>query len=85
MTKKQLLILGGISFATFLLFKDNKKEKYSTEELEKINNFKSYLEDKDYIVLDKKNYKKLKNGNLLNLASLHNYYSIAKSVAKYVL
>ncbi|AME09639.1 MULTISPECIES: hypothetical protein [Gemella] len=85
MSKKTILTfavagLGAVALSTLI----SKKERFSKEEKETIDKYKEYLEEKDYIVVDKKNYKK-QVGNILSLSSLPLYYKAAKKVAKFVL
>lgn len=86
MNRKQLLALGLLGVGS-LVFMNKSKDKYSKEDLDKIKKYKKYLIDKDFVIVTKKDYNKMsKSGNkLLSLSSLHTYYAVAKSVARYVL
>ncbi|MBF0715267.1 hypothetical protein [Gemelliphila palaticanis] len=86
MNKKQLLAIGLISLGT-LAFISKNKETYSEEELEKINRYKKYLNDKNFVIVSKKDYDKISKNSkkLFSISSIPSYYSIARSVARYVL
>lgn len=84
MNKKQLLILTGVGLTVYALL-SKKKEKFSADELEKINKYKQYLEDKDFVIVDKKKYKKMNKSGLLSISAIPNYYSVAKTIAKYIM
>lgn len=84
MTKKQLFLLS-LAGVTLCALANKKKKKYSNEELTKIKKYQEYLQNKDFVVLTKKEYKKRKGSSIFSLAALPNYYSIAKQVSRYVL
>lgn len=87
--KKQLLLLSLTGAALYSVLGSGKKEKFSAGELEKINKYKKYLEENNYVIVDKNKFKKLKgNKKLLSistLSSLPKYYGIAKAISKYLL
>lgn len=82
MNKKQLVTLALIGVATYSLL-GKKKERYSSSELEKINRYSKYLEEKNFVVVDSKKYKK--NNKKLKFSSLIKYYPIAKKIAEVLL
>ena len=83
MNKKYFLFIAGASIATYVLLKD-KKEKYSADEIKKIEEYKQFLEDKDFVIVEKSKFNKLNNNKLLSISSLTNYYSIARTIAKFL-
>ncbi|MGX7111249.1 hypothetical protein [Gemella cuniculi] len=84
MNKNTLLTLAAAGACAAVVSRAlSKKEKFTAEELEKINKYKEYLEDKDYVIINKENYKK-NNSKLLSLSSIPIYYKAAKTVAKFI-
>lgn len=86
MNRKQLLALSLVGVGA-LVFINRKKDSYSKEELDKIDRYRKYLNDRNFVTVSKKDYNKIKKSGsrLLSLSSLHSYYAVAKSVARYVL
>ncbi|MBU0278052.1 MULTISPECIES: hypothetical protein [unclassified Gemella] len=82
MNKKHLVNLALIGVAVYSLA-GKKKEKYSSNELEKINRYSKYLEDKNFVVVDSKKYKK--KNKKLKISNLVKYYPLAKKVVEVLL
>lgn len=84
MFNKKVLIATGVSIvAGYLLFSKNKKN-YLADELENIKNYKRYLEKKDFVVLDKKSFKKMNKKRKLGLSAIYNYYHLTKDFVNYL-
>ena len=56
----------------------------SSEEREKVEEAKKYLEEKGYVISEKSKFP-IGDLNLLSVSSLPMYYKAAKTVAKYIL
>lgn len=82
MGKKLLLGLVGAGAIAAAVF--HKKENFSTEEREKVEEAKKYLEEKGYVVTGKSKFP-VRSLNLLSVSSLPMYYKAAKTVAKFIL
>ena len=70
---------GALAVAVF-----HKKENFSSEEREKVEEAKKYLEEQGYIVSEKSKFP-VGSLNLFSVSSLPMYYKAAKTVAKYIL
>lgn len=77
-----LVSLGTLAHALVKNYKSSKK-KVSDTDLEKISKYKKYLEDKDFVIVDRKNYKK-RYAHHFSVSSLPKYYAIAKTIYKIV-
>jgi len=82
MSKKLLLGLVGAGALAATVF--HKKENLSSEEREKVEEAKKYLEEKGYVISEKSKFP-IGDLNLLSVSSLPMYYKAAKTVAKYIL
>lgn len=83
MGKKLLLgLVGAGALAVATVF--HKKENLSSEEREKVEEAKKYLEEQGYIVSEKSKFP-VGSLNLFSVSSLPMYYKAAKTVAKYIL
>lgn len=85
MNKKTKFLLFTLASVIVVKQLMKKNERYSAEELEKINNYKEYLENKDFVVVDKKSFNKLNDNKIFKLSSIPKYYGVAKTVAKFIL
>lgn len=85
---KNILLLAAVGGVIYTILNSNKQEKYTTNELEKIEKYKKYLEDKNFVIVDKSKFDKLSKKNnkkLLSLSSMPKYYAVAKTIAKFAL
>ncbi|MBF0713315.1 hypothetical protein HZY83_01145 [Gemella sp. GH3] len=85
MNKKTKFLLFAVAGAIVVKKLMNKNERYSAAELERINDYKNYLEDKNFVVVDKKDFDKLNNKKFFKLSSIPKYYGVARTVAKFIL
>lgn len=78
----------GVALATcvgaVVVTKLLKKQKFSQEEQEKIDEYTKYLEDKNFVIVEKSKYNSPSSA-LFSISAIPTYYKVAKTVAKYVL
>ena len=87
MKKKTVVIAISAVVCAYAITKlVSEKNKYTEEELEKIEEYKKYLEDKNYVIVEKNKYNKDNSFglNLLSASMLPTYYKIGKVVANLV-
>ena len=84
MKKNTVLAVAAVAVGVYGATKlFSKKNKYTEEELQKIEEYRKYLEDKNYVIVEKNKYNK-SSFNLLSTSMLPTYYKAAKLIAKYV-
>ena len=83
MNKKTLFITLSLACSGFVIAKLlEKKQTFTSEELEKIEKYSNYLKEKNFVVVEKN---KFKPSSKLNIGELSNYYGIARVIAKVLL
>lgn len=81
---KKLVVALAAGAGAVVTVKLLKKSKHSPEELEKIKQYRKYLEEKNFVIVDKKKYNKSRS-QWFSISAIPTYYKVAKVVAKYVL